>query len=129
MFITSSLYTKLPFQILQFMRTDRRATARGHSSTEPCISFVIKDVCEALSTKGITIKPEHFAKKVQHFPINTTNPQWFLKKGSDLDYIPSTKSRLAIHGKSRKCCHIYQSVFKSDIVAALYAGLYELYNL
>ena len=113
------------FQILQFMRNDRRATARGHSCTEPCINFVIRDVFEALSKKGNTIKPEHFGKRVQHFPISTTNPQWFLKKDSNLDYIPSTKSRLAIHGKSRKCCHICQSVFKQDIIAALIAGLYE----
>ena len=115
-------FTFPTFQILHFMRIDRKATARGQSTAKPCISFVIRDLCDALCTKGIEIDPNHFLKGIQHLPINTTNPQWFLKAGSDLDYIPCTKSRLSIHGHQRKCCQIHKSVFPEELLCALDEG-------
>ena len=109
-------------QILHFMRIDRKVTARGHSSPKPCISFVIKDLCDALSTKGIEISHSHFSRNIQHLPINTTNPQWFLKAESDLDYIPYSKAGLSLHGHQKKCCNILKSIFSEEVLSALDKG-------
>ena len=86
------------------MRIDRKATARGHSSPKPCVSFYVRAVCETLATKGIEIKPDNFYSRLQHFPINTTNPQWFLNEQSELNYIPSSRYLMSVHGQQRKCC-------------------------
>ena len=54
--------------------------------------------------------------------MNTLNPQWFLNEGTDLTYIPSSKSLLRIHGKQKKCCQIYHSVFDPDVIAKIDNG-------
>ena len=54
--------------------------------------------------------------------MNTLNPQWFLNEGTDLTYIPSSKSLLRIHGKQKKCCQIYHSIFDPDVIAKIDNG-------
>lgn len=99
-------------RILHFMRIDRKVTIKGLSAPKPCISFVIKDLFDALGNKGSKIiDPSQFSSRIQHLPINTTNLQWFLKAGSDLDYIPYSKTVLSVHGHQKKCCNIHKSIF------------------
>lgn len=105
------------------MRLDRKATARGHSKTQQCVSFYIKGVCEKLKANGTEIKPENLMKRIQHFPINTTNPVWFLNDESKLDYIPTSKALRRVHAQQRKaCCQIYTSVFETDVISTLDEG-------
>lgn len=111
------------FQILRFMRCDRKVTARGESVAKPCISFVVRDFCVALSSKGIEVEPSSFFKRIEHLPINTVNPQWFLRAGSDLEYIPYTKSSLAVHGQQRKCCQVHKTIFSDNVLSALEEGM------
>ena len=106
------------------MRIDRKVTVRGLSAPKPCISFVIKDMCDALGNKGIKIDPNQFSNRIQHLPINTTNPQWFLKTGSNLDYIPYSKTVLSVHGHQKKCCNIHKSIFSEEVLLALDEGIH-----
>ena len=87
----------------------------------PCVSLVVSNVCSALS-KHLVISPKQFQQRIKHFPMNTLNPQWFLNEGTDLTYIPSSKSLLRIHGKQKKCCQIYHSVFDPDVIAKIDNG-------
>ncbi len=112
-------------QILQFLRIDRKATAKGDVSPKPCISFIVRELCTALSDKQISITVQEFQKRIANFPLNTVNPQWFLNETTDRTTIPSSKHLLNIHAKQKKCSQIYQSSFDESFLEKLEAGMYN----
>ena len=109
-------------QILQFLRTDRKATAKGDVSPRPCISFVVKDLCAILQQKGISITDKEFHKRIANFPLNMINPQWFLNETTSRTSTPSSRYLLNIHAKQKRCCQIYQSSFEDSVLERLDTG-------
>ena len=92
-------------QILRFLRIDRKATAKGDTSPKPCV---------------ITV--QEFQKRIENFPLNTVNPQWFLNETSERNNIPSSRHLLHIHGKQKKCYQIYHSSLEESVIEQLEAG-------
>lgn len=104
------------------MRIDRKATAKGDSCPKPCISFVVKDVCAALAEKDVHLTAQEFQARVANFPLNSINPQWFLKETSERTSIPSSRHLLKIHGNQKKCFQIYHSCFEDHVIEKLERG-------
>lgn len=53
--------------------------------------------------------------------------QWFLKEGSDLDFIPSSPSLQKMHGKQHKCVQIEHDLFSDEVLYTLDQGYYICY--
>ena len=48
------------------MRIDRSVTAKGDTSAKPCISIVVKGLCQALSNAKVLISEDGFQQRVKH---------------------------------------------------------------
>ena len=102
------------------MRIDEKATARGHSSPKPCLSFYIRGVCGIWQQRELKSNQKVSSAGSNIFQLIH---QWFLNEKSKLSYIPSSKSLLAVHDQQKKsCCQVYQSVFKAEEIHTLTAG-------
>ena len=109
-------------QVLTFLRTDRRVTAPGDLSPKPYISFSLPLLCEALQTNGEFITEGGFRKRLDNLQHKSGLPQWFMKPGSDLGFIPTSLSLLKAHGQQRKSVQIYRELFSDEVLAALDKG-------
>ena len=104
------------------MRTDRSDTAKGDTSAKPCISIVVKGLCQALSNAKVFISEDGFRQRVKHFPAKFGIPQWFLAPDSLYEYIPSAKKVQKEQAKQHKCFQVYRSVFSSKTLKILDKG-------
>ena len=110
------------------MCTDRNITAKGATSAKPCISIVMKGLCQALNSAKVFISEDGFRQRVKHFPVKFGIPQWFLAPDSLYEYIPSAKKEQKEQAKQHKCFQVYRSVFSSKTLKILDQGKQNRYQ-
>ena len=76
-----------------------------------------------MSSIGEFITPEGFRKRIQSIQFKKSGlPQWFLKPGTDLDFIPSSQTLLRDCGQQRKSLQIYRELFSEEVLTKLDKG-------
>ena len=113
-------------QVLTFLRTDRRVTVSGDTFPKPCISICVPLLCQALQSNGEFITPEGFRKRIQSIQFKKSGlPQWFLKPGTDLDFIPSSQTLLRDCGQQHNSLQIYRELFSEEVLTKLDKGRFH----
>ena len=109
-------------QVLTFLKTNRRITAPGDLSPKPCVSFSLPLLCKALQTNSEFITEGCFRKRLDNLQHKSRLPQWFMKPGSDLGFIPTSLSVPTVHGQQHTSVQIYRELFSDEVLAAIDKG-------